>query len=65
MLEKIHGIPQRIAGLRAKLDAREGKTEYKENCAAIRLEIARLEALTQKPVTLASEGEIDGAEYMG
>lgn len=46
MLEKIHGIPQRIADLQAKLKARTGKKEYKENCEAIQKEIAHLEALT-------------------
>lgn len=60
MLEKIQGVPARIAGLKAKLAAREGKSEYKENCAAIRVEIARLEAMTlAKADTLASEREQD------
>lgn len=45
-LEHIHGVPQRIADLKAKLEAREGKSEYKENCEAIRAEIDRLEAAT-------------------
>lgn len=46
MLEKIHGVPNRIAALKAKLKARSGKAEYKENCEHIKAEIARLEALT-------------------
>lgn len=33
----------RLASLRKKLKAREGKSEYKENCEHIRAEIARLE----------------------
>ena len=48
-LEHIHGVPQRIADLRGKLAAREGKPEYKENVDALKAEIARLEASTQKP----------------
>lgn len=32
----------RVASLRAKLKAREGKSEYKKNCEEIRKEIARL-----------------------
>lgn len=32
-----------LAALRAKLQAREGKAEYKDNCEEIRKEIARLE----------------------
>ncbi len=52
MLEKIHGVPARIARLKAKLKARDGKAEYKENCAAIRAEIARLEAVTQTKAEL-------------
>lgn len=43
MLEHIHGIPNRIASLKAKLKARTGKPEYKENCEVIKAEIARLE----------------------
>lgn len=35
----------RLDDLRAKLAAREGKGEYKENVKAIRAEIARLESL--------------------
>jgi hypothetical protein len=46
MLEKLHGVPQRIATLKAKLAARDGKAEYKENCKAIRAEIERLETVT-------------------
>ena len=33
----------RLAALRKKLAARDGKAEYKKNCEAIREEIARLE----------------------
>lgn len=33
----------RLEILKARLAAREGKSEYKENCEAIRREIARLE----------------------
>lgn len=32
----------RLASLRKKLAAREGKKEYEKNCEAIRAEIARL-----------------------
>lgn len=46
MLEKIHGVPQRIASLKAKLKAREGKAEYKENCEALKREITRLESVS-------------------
>lgn len=46
MLEQIHGVPARIATLKRKLKAREGKAEYKKNCEEIRVEIARLEAVT-------------------
>lgn len=61
MLEKLHGVSQRIASLKAKLAAREGKSEYKENCAAIRVEIARLEAMTlAKAGVLASEEKPNG-----
>jgi len=35
---------QRIAALKAKLKARDGKPNFKENCEAIKAEIARLEA---------------------
>lgn len=34
---------QRIADLKAKLAAREGKSEYKANVAAIRAELERLD----------------------
>lgn len=33
----------RLASLRKKLKAREGKAEYKENCEHLRAEIAKLE----------------------
>jgi hypothetical protein len=33
----------RMASLRAKLKAREGKKEFEKNCEALREEIARLE----------------------
>lgn len=46
MLEHIQGIPNRIADLKRKLAAREGKKEYKENCEALRTEITRLENVT-------------------
>lgn len=46
MLEHVQGIPARIASLKAKLKAREGKAEYKENCKALRAEIARLESVS-------------------
>lgn len=52
MIELIHGVGQRLVQLKEMLEAREGKAEYKENCEAIREEIARLEAST-----LASEGK--------
>lgn len=38
----------RLASLRTKLKAREGKAEYKENCEHLRAEIARLEELAAK-----------------
>lgn len=34
----------RLASLRRKLRAREGKKEYEKNCEEIRAEIARLES---------------------
>jgi len=61
MLEELHGVPKRIADLKRKLAAREGKKEFKENCAAIRAEIARLEALTIKPA-VASEDKAGVSE---
>lgn len=33
----------RVASLKAKLAARQGKAEYKENCEHLKREIARLE----------------------
>lgn len=42
MSEKTEDTP-RLASLRAKLKAREGKPEYKKNCEELRAEIARLE----------------------
>lgn len=39
----------RLASLRKKLAAREGKSEYKENCEHIRAEIARLEEEASGP----------------
>lgn len=62
MLETIHGIPVRIAGLKAKLKAREGKKEYKENCDAIRAEIARLEQITLERAALASSDDPEAQE---
>lgn len=61
MLETIHGIPARITELKAKLKAREGKSEYKKNCEAIRAEIARLEAVTANKSALAEFIESEGA----
>lgn len=59
-LENLSGIGQRLVALRAKLKAREGKKEFKENCKAIRAEIERLEALAeQKRRALASGQEAD------
>ena len=46
MLEHIQGIPARIASLKTKLKARDGKAEYKENCKALRAEIERLERVS-------------------
>ncbi len=54
MIEHIQGVGERIVSLRAKLAAREGKAEYKENVEAIKAEIDRLEAST-----LASPGNYD------
>lgn len=55
MLEQIHGVPQRIADLKAKLEARIGKAEYKENVSALQIEIARLEQITRDPAAVASD----------
>ena len=55
MLAEIHSVPLRIADLKRKLAAREGKAEYKENIPAIKAEIARLEAITTLPGSLASD----------
>jgi hypothetical protein len=38
-------MPDRLEQLRAKLKARTGKTEYRENVKLLRAEIERLEAL--------------------
>lgn len=55
-LDNITGIEKRLTALRAKLKARDGKKEFKENCVAIRAEIERLEArVAEKRVALASE----------
>ena len=40
-------IETRLGALRRKLKAREGKKEYKENCEALKEEIARLEVAQQ------------------
>lgn len=40
-------MPARLAALKAKLAAREGKKEFAANVAALKAEIARLEASTQ------------------
>lgn len=61
MLETIQGVPVRIASLKAKLAAREGKSEYKKNSDAIRAEIARLEAVTANKSALAEFIESEGA----
>ena len=53
MLEKLQGVPQRIADLKRKLAARDGKKEFKENCVAIRAEIERLEQITREPGPVA------------
>lgn len=39
----------RLASLRAKLKAREGKPEYKRNCEDLRAEITKLEKLAAGP----------------
>ncbi len=57
MIELIHGVGERLIDLREKLKAREGKAEYKENCEAIKVEIAHLEAST-----LASNGKPEMAD---
>lgn len=36
-------MTDRLASLKKKLAARDGKSEYKKNCEALREEIARLE----------------------
>lgn len=41
--DNIPDIESRVAVLRGKLKARDGKKEFKENCAAIRAEIDNLE----------------------
>lgn len=45
MINDNHDIPVRLRDLRAKLDARDGSSGYKENCDAIKKEIAKLEAI--------------------
>lgn len=57
MLEHIIGIPRRIADLKRKLAAREGKAEFKDNVPAIKAEIARLEAITLAPVASSDDPE--------
>lgn len=42
-LDNIPGIEERISVLKRRLQARDGKKEFKENCAAIRAEIDNLE----------------------
>lgn len=39
----------RLASLRKKLKAREGKAEYVKNCEVLRAEIARLEKAAAGP----------------
>ncbi len=46
MLENLSNVPGRIAALKRKLAAREGKSEYVKNVEAIRAEITRLEAVS-------------------
>lgn len=46
MLDELHSIPIRITVLKAKLAARKGRAEFKQNCVEIRAEIERLEAAT-------------------
>lgn len=43
-LDNIPGVEGRIAALKGKLKAREGKKEFVENCGVIRAEIDNLEA---------------------
>lgn len=43
--EQQEGRRRRLDALRTKLKAREGKREYKENCEAIRGQIANLETV--------------------
>lgn len=52
MLEKIAGVPQRIADLKRKLAARKGKKEFIENYRALEAEIARLEVVSAKRADL-------------
>jgi hypothetical protein len=55
-LDNIPGIESRIAALKGKLRAREGKKEFTENCAMLRAEIEGLEArLAEKRAAVASE----------
>jgi ribosomal protein L29 len=59
MNEQLNGVGARLLELRAKLKAREGKPEYKENVKHIREEIARLEGITLEPAAVASEDNQD------
>ena len=43
--EKIIGLQERLEELNRKLAARAGIAEYKENVKALKIEIARIEAL--------------------
>jgi hypothetical protein len=44
MIRQIHDIDKRLTRLRERLQSRENKPGLEANCAAIRAEIARLEA---------------------
>lgn len=57
MLDAIAAVPARITALKRKLAARQGKKEYAENCAMIRDEIARLEAVTLAAADAVASGE--------
>ena len=54
-LDDIHAVGERLLKLRAKLAAREGKAEYKDNVDALKAEIARIEASTSNPANKTGE----------
>lgn len=60
MLDELHSIPRRIAALKAKLAAREGRAEFKQNCVEIRAEIERLEAATIRANTVLASQDKSG-----